>query len=105
MRDENGEIYLYRQHEKVSPSASIEHIPSAKELADVIFDLEEQQILEFGNSGHWAVCLPEDVREELADTARHRSEDKSRQEMIVERLRRPSLTDEETRELLRARAS
>lgn len=104
LRDQNGQIYIWKQHKQVSPSEYIMHLPTAGALAEFVFDLEQPQILEFPNSGHWAVFLPEDVREELTDTAYHRWEDKSRQEIIVERLRRPPLTEEEKRELLRARA-
>jgi hypothetical protein len=93
-RDQNDEIYLYSVHRQVSPSLYIEHLPTAGALAEMIFDLEKGQILEFTNSGHWAVSLPEDVRKELEDKAYHRSEHKkSRQELIVERLRRPPLTE------------
>jgi hypothetical protein len=93
MRDRNGEIYLWREHKNVGPSAFMEHIARASELAEIMFDLHEQQILEFGSTGHWAVCLPQDVREELVATAYASREGKSRQEMIVERLRRPPSTE------------
>jgi hypothetical protein len=50
------------------------------------------------------VCLPEEIRAELKDTAYQKWDDNSRQELIVERLRRPPLTVEEKRKFLRARA-
>jgi hypothetical protein len=102
LRDQNGEIYIWGHHKNVGDSEFLEHIASAKELAEIMFDVKEQQILEF-DTGHWAVCLPEEIREELQISAYY-SREKSRQEMIVERLRRSALTDEQKGALVRARS-
>jgi hypothetical protein len=101
LRDQNGEIYLWQRHKNVGDAGFMRHIASANELAEILFDLQEQEILEF-TTGHWGVCLPAEIRDELITTAYHSGE-KSRQEMIVERLRRPPLTEDQKRELLRAR--
>ena len=94
IRDRAGEIYLLRYHKNVGPSDFMEHMASANELAEILFDPQEQEILEFPNTGHWAVYLPEDVREELITTAHRRRDEKSLQEMIVERLRHAPFTEE-----------
>jgi len=104
LRDQNGEIYIWKHHKQVSPSEYIMHLPTAGALAEFIFDLEEPQILELANSGHWAVCLPEEVRDELIDAAPHGRADKSRQEMIVERLRRSPFTEEAAPDSVRENA-
>jgi MoaA/NifB/PqqE/SkfB family radical SAM enzyme len=59
LRDQNGEIYIWGHHKNVGDSEFLEHIASAKELAEIMFDDNKQQILEF-DTGHWAVCLQEE---------------------------------------------
>jgi hypothetical protein len=51
MRDANGELYLYSYHRNVGYSDYYYRFRSAQDLAAVIFDLDEYQILEFPETG------------------------------------------------------
>ena len=82
MRDANGELYLYSYHRNVGYSDYYYRFRSAQDLAAVIFELDEYQILEFPETGHWAVSLPKEVRDEIWKTT------SNRRDTIVERLRR-----------------
>ena len=82
MRDANGELYLYRYHCNIGYSDYYYRFRNAQDLAAAIFDLDEYQILEFPETGHWAVSLPKEVRDEIWKTT------SSRRDTIVQRLRR-----------------
>jgi hypothetical protein len=89
VRDANGEIYLHSYHKNVSDSEYYSRVRTPQELVELLFDElcgedREVAILEFLKSGHWAVALPEPVRDEITSTASRRRE--SRRDLIVERL-------------------
>jgi hypothetical protein len=63
MRDANGDLYLYSYQRNIGYSDYYYRFTSAQDLAAVIFDLDEYQILEFPETGHWAVSLPKEVRD------------------------------------------
>jgi hypothetical protein len=107
VRDQNRAIYLSHYWENVGCSDHIEAVKTADRLAEILFDdhdeTDQSLIFEFPKSGHWAVRLPEEVRNELEQTAYYRMEDKSRRDLIVERVRRPLKTKEELNALLKER--
>jgi hypothetical protein len=72
MRDANGELYLYRYHCNIGYSDYYYRFRNAQDLAAAIFDLDEYQILEFPETGHWAVSLPKEVRDEIWKTTSSR---------------------------------
>ena len=106
VRDQNRDIYLYHYWENGSCSDRIEAIKTADRFAEIMFedhdDSDHSLIFEFPKSGHWAVRLPVEVRNEIEQTACYRLEDdRSRQELIVERVSRPLKTKEELSTLLK----
>jgi hypothetical protein len=108
VRDQNRDIYLHHYWEIVGCSDHIEAIKTVGRLAEIMFDdhddTDHSLIFEFPKSGHWAVRLLEEVRNEIEQTAYYQLEDdKSRQELIVERVRRPLKTEEELSALLKER--
>jgi hypothetical protein len=45
LRDQKGEIFVWKSHEPVSPSEYIMHLSTARALADFIFDLGNPKLL------------------------------------------------------------
>jgi hypothetical protein len=81
---QTGELFSHRYHRQVAPSDFVEAVNTIPHLASWLLDLHEQHTVVFPHTGHIAVSLPVELRDQIERLAH--LENRTRRDWIIDRL-------------------